>query len=127
METMTAIFTILLAGFRGVRIVLWVLGIRVIPSSKVGVVEKLWSLRGLLRRCGLVGACEQTGLLPEILPGGVYFFYFPWQYRVHKLPTVEAGRGTRVAAASVNRIPHASTKLEKGEYLRPRRMDIFIR
>jgi len=98
METVTAIFTILVAGLRGVRIVLWVLGIRVIGPTKVGVVEKLWSVRGLLRRCGLVSVDEKVGLLPEVLSGGVYFFYFPWQYRVHKLPTVDAGRRSRIGA-----------------------------
>jgi hypothetical protein len=98
MATLTAILTVLMAGFRGLRVVLWLLGVCFIPPSKVGMVEKLWSLKGLRRRGRIVGRDGQAGLQAEVLPSGLHLFYFPWQYRVHKLPAVapsaltEAGR-----------------------------------
>lgn len=88
METITAIITILLAGLRGIRALLWLLGVRFIPPRKVGIVEKTWSLKGLLRGARVARARGEAGFQTEVLHGGVHFFYFPWQYRIHKLPLI---------------------------------------
>ncbi len=66
----------------------WLLGVRYIPHSSVGIVEKLWSPRGSLADGGIVALAEEAGFQAAILRGGLHAFYFPWQYRIHRQPLV---------------------------------------
>lgn len=83
---------IVVAVVVGVPILLWVLprllGIRYIPHNKVGIVEKLWSLRGSLKEGRIIANGKEAGFQAEMLRGGLHFGLFPWQYRVHKEPLV---------------------------------------
>ena len=74
-------------------ILLWLLGVRYIPHNRVGVVEKLWSLRGSLEGGRLIALAGEAGFQAEILRGGLHVLYFPWQYRLHKVPLVVVSEG----------------------------------
>ncbi len=66
----------------------WLLGVRYIPHTKVGVVEKLWSRDGSLAEGRILALRGEAGFQAEMLRGGVHLFYFPWQYRIHIQPLV---------------------------------------
>ena len=65
--------------------------VRYIPNDQVGVVEKLWSARGSVKK-GFIALARQAGFQPEILRGGIHFF-FPFTYRVHRKPLVTIAQG----------------------------------
>jgi uncharacterized membrane protein YqiK len=78
----------LAAGLVGLLILAWLLGVRHIPNNKVGVVEKLWSLRGSLAGGRIIAFNGEAGFQVDLLRGGIHFGYFPFQYRIHKEPLV---------------------------------------
>ncbi len=80
-------------GVAGLLVLLWLLGVRYIPHHKIGVVEKLWSLRGSLREGRIIATRQEAGYQAKILRGGLHIFYFPWQYRIHKQPLVVISEG----------------------------------
>src|SRR5258706_1473878 len=71
----------------------WFLGIRYIPHTKVGVVEKLWSSKGSLTEGRIVALNGEAGFQTTLLRGGLHPWYFPWQYRIHAEPLVTVGEG----------------------------------
>jgi uncharacterized membrane protein YqiK len=77
----------------GLWLVLWLLGARYIPHHRVGIVEKLWSRRGSLTGGRLIALEGEAGFQAAILRGGVHLFYFPWEYRIHKVPLVIVPEG----------------------------------
>ncbi|MGA2584611.1 MAG: SPFH domain-containing protein [Tepidisphaeraceae bacterium] len=79
----------------GVIIVVWIaLGMRYIPNNRVGIVEKLWSGRGSVGNGRIIALNGEAGYQAVLLRGGMHFFYWPWQYRIHKgsLVTVSQGK-----------------------------------
>jgi uncharacterized membrane protein YqiK len=71
----------------------WLLGVRYIPHTKVGIVEKLWASKGSLSEGRIVAAEGEAGYQTDILRGGVHALYFPWQYRIHREPLVSIPEG----------------------------------
>ena len=71
----------------------WLLGVRYIPHTKVGIVEKLWASKGSLKEGRIVAAEGEAGYQTDILRGGVHAFYYPWQYRIHREPLVSIPEG----------------------------------
>ena len=69
------------------------LGIRFIPNNRVGIVEKLWSSKGAVREGRLIVLGEEAGYQAAVLRGGLYFGYFPWQFRIHKVPLTVISQG----------------------------------
>lgn len=69
-------------------------GVVYIPHDKIGVIEKLWSARGSLAEGRIVALHGEAGYQARMLRGGLHFWLFPWQYRVHKtsLVTIAEGR-----------------------------------
>ena len=69
-------------------------GVRYIPNSKVGVVEKLWSGLGSVTEGRIVSLRGEAGLQVDVLRGGLHFGYWFFQYRVHlvRLVTVPQGK-----------------------------------
>lgn len=65
--------------------------IRYIPNDRIGVVEKLWSLSGSVKR-GLLALGGEAGFQAELLRGGFHFF-IPFQYRVHLRSMVSVTQG----------------------------------
>jgi uncharacterized membrane protein YqiK len=71
----------------------WLGGVRYIPHSRVGIIEKLWSAQGSLLDGRIVATAGEAGFQAEILRGGLHFGYFPWQYRIHRQPLVVVPEG----------------------------------
>jgi uncharacterized membrane protein YqiK len=64
---------------------------RYIPNNQVGILEKMWALRGSIRS-GFIALHGEAGFRPEILRGGIHVF-FPFMYRIHKSDLVTVGQG----------------------------------
>lgn len=89
--TIYAGWTLLLLAF--CIILPWLLGVRYIPHTRVGLVEKLWSRRGSLQGGAIIALKNEAGFQSEILRGGLHWGYYPWQYRIHKQPLVTIAEG----------------------------------
>ncbi len=74
-------------------LVLWVTGLRYIPHQKVGVIEKLWSSRGSLAEGRIIALNGEAGYQTRLLRGGLQFWFFPWQFRIHEMPLVTVAEG----------------------------------
>jgi uncharacterized membrane protein YqiK len=77
----------------GALLLVWLVGTRYIPHHRVGIVEKLWSWKGSLQGGQLIALAGEAGFEAGILRGGLHAFYFPWQYRIHKVPLVVVSEG----------------------------------
>ena len=84
---------VIAAGSLAVAVALLIAGgtVRYIPNDRLGIREKLWSLRGSISG-GFIALRGEAGFQPEVLRGG-YHFFFPFQYRVHKVPLVTITQG----------------------------------
>ena len=65
--------------------------LRYIPNTRVGIVEKLASSRGSVKK-GLVALEGEAGFQPELLRGG-WHVLTPFLYRIHKVPLVTIPQG----------------------------------
>jgi uncharacterized membrane protein YqiK len=65
-----------------------VLGLRSIPNNRVGVIEKFWSSAGSVKEGQIIALNGEAGYQAELLRGGLHLFYWPWQYRIHKVSLV---------------------------------------
>ncbi len=65
--------------------------LRYIPNNRVGIVEKVWSFGGSVRK-GFIALDGEAGYQPDVLRGGWHAF-FPTQYRVHVVPLVTIPQG----------------------------------
>jgi uncharacterized membrane protein YqiK len=68
-------------------------GMQIIPNNRVGIVEKLWSLQGQVREGRLMVLAGETGYQASLLRGGIYFGFWRWQYRIHKVPLTVIPQG----------------------------------
>lgn len=75
-------------------IALWEgMGLRYIPHSRVGVVEKLWSPKGSLGEGQIIALNGEAGFQADLLRGGFHFGLWRWQYRLHTVPLVTVSQG----------------------------------
>ncbi|HLK93785.1 MAG TPA: flotillin family protein, partial [Polyangia bacterium] len=75
-----------------IALLVWLSGaIRYIPNTRVAVVEKLWSAHGSLRG-GFIALRGEAGFQQQVVRGGWHLF-FPFQYRVHRVPLVTIPQG----------------------------------
>jgi uncharacterized membrane protein YqiK len=82
----------IIVGFVMLAVVLRVGNVvRYIPNDQVGIIEKLWSARGSVKT-GFIALTREAGFQPDILRGGIHFF-FPFAYRVHRKPLVTIAQG----------------------------------
>jgi uncharacterized membrane protein YqiK len=65
--------------------------VRYISNTRVGIVEKLWSLKGSIER-GLIALQGEAGFQADVLRGGFHLF-FPLQYRIHTTTLVTISQG----------------------------------
>lgn len=65
--------------------------IRYIPNSQVGIVEKLWAIRGSVAD-GFIALNGEAGFEPDVLRGGLHLF-FPFMYRIQRSDLVTVGQG----------------------------------
>jgi uncharacterized membrane protein YqiK len=78
----------------GALVLIWLsLGMRYIPNNMVGVVEKLWSARGSVSGGRIIATHGEAGYQADVLRGGIHFFLWRIQYRIHRAPLVMIGQG----------------------------------
>jgi uncharacterized membrane protein YqiK len=75
----------------GVIILFWIIGFRIIPNDKVGIVEKWWSTKGSLKE-QIIALKGEAGYQPALLRGGIHF-RTPFIYKVHIVPLVTIPQG----------------------------------
>src|SRR5262245_60310363 len=85
------------------------LGIRWIPNTKVGIVEKMLSGRGSIES-GVIALKGEAGFQPRLLRGGLHYL-LPFQYQVHMAPlvTIPQGRIGYVYARDGRQLPADQT------------------
>ena len=65
--------------------------IRYIPNNRVGIIEKLFSLKGSVKT-GIIALRGEAGYQPEVMRGG-WHLMTPFIYRVHRAPLVTIPQG----------------------------------
>jgi uncharacterized membrane protein YqiK len=65
--------------------------LRYISNTRVGIVEKMWSMKGSIDH-GLIALQGEAGFQADVLRGGFHLF-FPLQYRVHTTTLVTISQG----------------------------------
>ena len=68
-----------------------ILGLRVINSSEVAVVEKWWSVKGSLKDA-IIALHGEAGYEPALLRGGIHFRSV-FMYKIHKYPLITIPQG----------------------------------
>jgi len=66
-------------------------GVRVIPNTRIGIVEKRFSPRGSIKS-GFIALNGEAGFQPKVLRGGIHYL-MPVQYVVHAAPLVTIPQG----------------------------------
>lgn len=84
---------ILLAGILAVAFGTIAVGLRYIPNTSVGIVEKLWSFRGSVTEGSVLALGDEAGYQVDLLRGGYHIGLWPWQYRIHRVPLVVVPQG----------------------------------
>src|SRR5438874_2407576 len=77
----------------GVLFLCELLGMRYIPHTCVGVIERLWSSRGSVPEGRIIALNGEAGFQVDLLRGGVHFGLWRWQYRIHKVSLVTIPQG----------------------------------
>jgi uncharacterized membrane protein YqiK len=86
------VFT-LLGIIAAVIVLCEVAGLRYIANNRVGIVEKLWSLKGSVPEGRIMALEQEAGFQAEVLRGGLHFGLWRWQYRIHRSPLVAVPQG----------------------------------
>lgn len=93
---MSNLFSIVIYSLVGLLslylIVFKVLGLRIIGSNEVGIVEKWWSNKGNMKDGKFIALEGEAGFQPDILRSGIHFKSC-LMYRVHKKPLVTISQG----------------------------------
>ncbi len=90
MSDATYVIGAILIGLIGIWILL---GVRYIPNNRVGIVEKLWSGAGSVGQGHIIALNGEAGYQADLLRGGMHFFLWPWQYRIHRVALVTVSQG----------------------------------
>jgi len=91
MDSFTMYLLIIIPGFLLLFLLWKIIGIRVIPNNKVGIVEKWWSMKGSLKN-QIIALNGEAGYQPEVLRGGIHFRTI-FQYKVRICPLVTIPQG----------------------------------
>jgi len=73
--------------------ILMAFGVRFIPNDRVGIVEKLWSMKGSVGEGKILADGGKAGYEASLLRGGLHFWKWHFQYRVHRVPLVTVPQG----------------------------------
>jgi uncharacterized membrane protein YqiK len=68
-------------------------GLRYIANNRVGIVEKLWAVKGSVSEGRIIALNGEAGFQAEVLRGGLHFGLWRWQYRIHRVPLVTVPQG----------------------------------
>ncbi len=92
MDELLPIILLVLGGFVAFYLLIFViLGLRIIGSSEVAVVEKWWSFKGSLKD-SIIALNGEAGYEPNVLRGGMHF-RTALMYKVHKYPLITIPQG----------------------------------
>jgi uncharacterized membrane protein YqiK len=92
-KKMTGLGLLIFFGIGAVVVLLLIIlsGIRWIPNTRIGIVEKRFSGRGSLKS-GFIALNGEAGFQPKVLRGGLHYL-MPVQYVVHTAPLVTIPQG----------------------------------
>ena len=78
-----------------------------IPGDRVGIVDKKFG-GGKLQEGRILAVNRENGIQAQTLAPGWHFFYWPWQYKIEKVPVTEIKNGSvgLVYAADGLSLPH---------------------
>jgi uncharacterized membrane protein YqiK len=79
--------------FLGIILICELIGLRYIPNSRVGIVEKLWSAKGSVEEGRIIALSDEAGYQADLLRGGFHLGFWRWQYRIHKVALVTVPQG----------------------------------
>lgn len=91
MEQLILLGIKIVAIILGIILLFWIIGFRIIPNDKVGIVEKWWSVKGSLNE-QIIALKGEAGYQPELLRGGIHF-RTPFVYKVHIVTLVTIPQG----------------------------------
>lgn len=80
-----------------------VLGLRIIKSNEVAVVEKWWSIHGSLKD-SIIALHGEAGYSPDLLRGGIHF-RSTLMYRIHRYPLITIPQGQIAYIFSKDGVP----------------------
>jgi uncharacterized membrane protein YqiK len=75
----------------GIVVLIILSGIRFIPNTRIGIVEKRFSPKGSVKN-GFIALNGEAGFQPKVLRGGLHYL-MPLQYVVHTAPLVTIPQG----------------------------------
>lgn len=75
----------------GILALIFLSGVRVIPNTRIGIIEKRFSPKGSLKS-GFIALNGEAGFQPNVLRGGIHYLT-PFQYVVHPAPLVTIPQG----------------------------------
>ena len=75
----------------GIFLLIFLSGVRIIPNTRIGVVEKRFSPKGSVKS-GFIALNGEAGFQPRVLRGGIHYLT-PFQYVVHPAPLVTIPQG----------------------------------
>lgn len=105
MEPYVYVF-IVLGGLLGLYLFIFkILGLRVIRSDEVAVVEKWWSFKGSLRN-SIIALHGEAGYSPDLLRGGIHFKTC-LMYKIHRYPLITIPQGQIAYVFAKDGIPLA--------------------
>src|SRR2546427_11064229 len=82
-----------LMAFLGIVLLCELIGLRYIPNSRVGIVEKLWSAKGSVEEGRIIALNDEAGYHVDLKRGGFHLGFCRWQYRIHKVALVTVPQG----------------------------------
>lgn len=85
-----------------------ILGLRVIHSDEVAVVEKWWSFKGSLKD-SIIALNGEAGYSPDLLRGGIHFKSV-LMYKIHKYPLITIPQGQIAYIFARDGLPLAPTQ-----------------
>src|SRR5215208_7343984 len=75
----------------GILLLIILSGVRAIPNTRIGIVEKRFSPKGSVKS-GFIALNGEAGFQPNVLRGGIHYL-MPVQYIVHAAPLVTIPQG----------------------------------
>lgn len=89
---MEIILPVLIIAVVIVLVLFGVMGLKIIPNNRVGIVEKRVSGKGAVKAGSFIALNKESGYQPEVLRGGIYWL-MPFQYNIHLAPLVTISQG----------------------------------
>jgi uncharacterized membrane protein YqiK len=88
---MTGFIVLAVLILLGILALIILSGVRVIPNTRIGIVEKRFSPKGSVKS-GFIALNGEAGFQPKVLRGGIHYL-MPVQYVVHAAPLVTIPQG----------------------------------